>query len=96
MSDDTGRKDRNDGGSTESVLRLLGAVPISAARAAVQKIPPRLMGVLLTLCGLILILSPLALWISWTKTIFNAVLSTAILALVVAYGLISLSREDQL
>ena len=53
------------------------------------------MGVLLTVCGLVLILSPLALWISWTTTIFNTVLSAALLALVIAFALIMLSREDQ-
>ena len=82
--------------SNESLLCLLVAVPLAAARAFVHKIPPALMGVMLTVCGLILILSPLALWISWTKTIFNTVLSTALIALVIAFALIMLSREDQL
>jgi hypothetical protein len=80
----------------DSLLRLLGAVPLAVAQACVQKIPPALMGVLLTVCGLVLILSPLALWISWTTTIFNTVLSAALLALVIAFALIMLSREDQL
>lgn len=108
MNDDSGRnRDRPQTPSRttsdpyadqaeESILRLLVSLPLAALKMGVGKLSPLVVGLVLTICGLILILSPLALWISWTITIFNAVLGLAILALVIAFCLITLAREDQL
>lgn len=93
-SEPPARSQRNDE-PPPSIVSLLFAIPVAAARSVVQKLPKTVVSALLTMCGLVLIVSPLALWISWTPAIFNAVLGTALLALLVAWLLIMLGREDQ-
>ena len=82
-------------GTDETIGGLLIAIPVALARSAIHRLPPAVVGILLTTCGMVLILSPLALWISWTQTIFNTVLAVAVVALIVAFALVMLSREDQ-
>jgi len=64
-------------------------------RAVVGRIPPGAFGLLLTVCGLVSILSPLALWVSWNKEVFYAVLGIAAGALALAFGLVVFSRDEQ-
>jgi amino acid transporter len=68
---------------------------VAALRAVVHRFSPTAVETVLTICGLILILSPLALWISWTKAIFYSVLGVAGVALFVAYAMVMLTSDDQ-
>ena len=79
----------------DTILSLLLAIPIAATQNVIQRLPRPAVGVILTVCGFILILSPLALWISWTPVIFNTVLGLALVALVIAYAIVMLGRDDQ-
>ena len=80
----------------ESIPRLLAAIPAAALRFLIGKMPAWLVGTVLTVCGLLLIVSPVALWVSWTQEIFQLVLGVALGALLVALVLVMFGREDQL
>ena len=80
----------------EPLWRLLAAIPLAALRLWVGKLPPALVGILLTVCGLVLIVSPLALWIAWSPAVFNIVLGITGVALLAAITLVTLGRDEQL
>ncbi|MFT5392153.1 MAG: amino acid transporter [Gammaproteobacteria bacterium] len=89
------KRNDSDAQQADSILGLLVTVPVAALRAVVHRFSPTAVEAILTICGLILILSPLALWISWTKAIFYSVLGVAGVALFVAYAMVMLTRDDQ-
>ena len=71
-----------------SLLRVLAAVPGAAMRALVARIPEPLWRALLGICGTVLLLAPLLLWVSWSRAGFLAILAGAAVAMGIAYLLV--------
>ena len=60
------------------------------------ELPPKrhpLANVVLTICGLIAMASPLALWISWTQEILMSVFSIAIACILVCVAIVHFDPE---
>jgi hypothetical protein len=50
---------------------------------------------LITICGLIALISPVVLWTAWSTTIFYAVLAVGCGAILIIYLLISLGPDRE-
>ena len=78
-----------------TVPRVLAALPGAALRALVARIPLQLWRFLIGLCAFVLLLAPLLLWVAWTRSGYLAVLTSAGVALVVAYVLVRHAPEHR-
>ena len=82
-------------GRDTTLTRVVAALPGAALRALVGRMSEWLWRALLTLCGAVLLLAPLLLWVSWTRSGFIAVLASAAVALVIAYLLVRHAPEHR-
>ena len=82
----------NDTSTLPGVLR---ALPGAVLRALVARIPAGLWRFLVGFCTVLLLLAPLLLWVSWTRSGFIAVIVSAAVALVIAYLLIRHAPEHR-
>lgn len=86
---------RADAGSDTSLLGVLAALPGAAVRALVARMPVGLWRFLVGFCAVVLLLAPLLLWVSWTRSGFIAVFVSAAVALVIAYLLVRHAPEHR-
>ena len=78
-----------------SIWQLLRRIPFALLRRLRLLMPDVLANSLLTLCGLIVLVTPLGLWVAWTKEIFFAVLIVGIAAFFIATALIATAPNDE-
>jgi len=50
---------------------------------------------LITICGLIALISPVVLWTAWSKPVFYAVLAAGCGSILIIYLLIALSPDEE-
>lgn len=86
---------RAGAGSDPTFLGVLAALPGAALRALVARMPIGLWRFLVGLCAVVLLLAPLLLWVSWTRSGFVAVFVSAAVALVIAYLLVRHAPEHR-
>ena len=86
---------RGGAGSDTTLLGVLAALPGAALRALVARMPVRLWRFLVGSCAVVLLLAPLLLWMSWTRSGFIAVLMVAAAALVIACLLVRHAPEHR-
>ena len=86
---------RAGAGSDTALVGVLAALPGAALRALVARIPVGLWRFLIGLCAVVLLLAPLLLWVSWTRSGFIAVFVSAAVALVIAYLLVRHAPEHR-
>ena len=67
----------------------------AALRALVARMPVGLWRFLVGFCTVVLLLAPLLLWVSWTRSGFIAVMVSAAVALVIAYLLVRHAPEHR-
>ena len=84
---------RGGDGHDTTVPRVLAALPGATLRALVGRMPEWLWRALLALCGTVLLLAPLLLWVAWTRAGYLAVLASAGAAMVIAYLLVRHAPE---
>ena len=90
------RSIRRDGGGRDTPLPgVLAALPGAALRTLVARIPVGLWRFLVGFCTVVLLLAPLLLWVSWTRSGFIAVMVSAAVALVIAYLLVRHAPEHR-
>ena len=78
-----------------SLPAVLAALPGAALRAIVARMPVGLWRFLVGFCTVVLLLAPLLLWVSWTRSGFIAVIVCAAVALVIAYLLVRHAPEHR-
>ena len=81
--------------SDTTLVGVLAALPGAALRALVARIPVGLWRFLIGFCAVVLLLAPLLLWVSWTRSGFIAVFVSAAVALVIAYLLVRHAPEHR-
>ena len=86
---------RGGAGRDATLLGVLTALPGAALRALVARMPVGLWRFLVGFCTVVLLLAPLLLWVSWTRSGFIAVFVSAAVALVVAYLLVRHAPEHR-
>ena len=86
---------RGHEGHDATVPRVLAALPGAALRALVARMPVGLWRFLVGFCTVVLLLAPLLLWVSWTRSGFIAVFVSAAVALVIAYLLVRHAPEHR-
>ena len=86
---------RAGAGRDPALLGVLAALPGAALRALVARMPVGLWRFLVGLCAVVLLLAPLLLWVSWTRSGFIAVFVSAAVALVIAYLLVRHAPEHR-
>lgn len=79
--------------SEESTLALLRRIPGAFGRRIRSVVPDAFANALLTICGLIVLVTPLALWVAWTKQIFFAVLGGGLIAFFIALAVIATAPD---
>ena len=84
---------RGHTGLDDTLARVLAALPGAALRALVGRIPVRLWRFLVGFCTVVLLLAPLLLWVSWTRSGYLWVLASAAVAMVIAYLLVRHAPE---
>ncbi|MCY4450904.1 MAG: hypothetical protein OXC01_03035 [Immundisolibacterales bacterium] len=77
------------------LLPVLAAVPGAAMRALVARMPEPLWRALLGICGAVLLLAPLLLWVSWSRSGYLAILASAAAAMGIAYLLVRHAPEHR-
>ena len=77
------------------LLRVLAAVPAAALRALVARMPDWLWRTLLGVCGAVLLLAPLLLWVSWSRSGYLAVLASAAAAMGLACLLLHYASDGR-
>ena len=91
-----GTSARERGDTDRSTLfRLLAAVPGAALRAFVARMPESLWRFLLGLCGAVLLIAPLLLWVAWSRSGYLAILACAAVAMAVACLLVRHAPEHR-
>lgn len=83
------------GGNDAPLPRVLAALPGAALRAIVGRMPVGLWRFLIGLCTVVLLLAPLLLWVSWTRSGYLWVLASAAVAMVIAYVLVRHAPEHR-
>ena len=84
------------GGTVQApLLRVVAAVPGAALRAVVARMPEPLWRALLGICGAVLLLAPLLLWVSWSRSGYLAILASAAAAMCIAYLLVRHAPEHR-
>ena len=86
---------RGGAGHDTTLLGVIAALPGAALRALVTRMPVGLWRFLVGLCTVVLLLAPLLLWVSWTRSGFIAVFTSAAVALVIAYLLVRHAPEHR-
>ena len=86
---------RGGAGNDTSLLGVLAALPGAALHTLVARMPVRLWRFLVGFCTVVLLLAPLLLWVSWTRSGFIAVFVSAAVALVIAYLLVRHAPEHR-
>jgi hypothetical protein len=86
---------RSGVGNDATLLGVLAELPGAALRAVVARMPVRLWRFLVGFCTIVLLLAPLLLWVSWTRSGFIAVFVSAAVALVIAYLLVRHAPEHR-
>ena len=86
---------RTGAGSDPTLPGVLAALPGAALRALVARMPVGLWRFLVGFCTVVLLLAPLLLWVSWTRSGFIAVFVSAAVALVIAYLLVRHAPEHR-
>ena len=87
---------RRGGASNDTTLPgVLAALPGAALRALVARMPVRLWRFLVGFCTVVLLLAPLLLWVSWTRSGYLWVLASAGVAMVIAYLLVRHAPEHR-
>ena len=90
------RSTRRAGAGLDTTLPgVLAALPGASLRALVARMPVGLWRFLVGLCAVVLLLAPLLLWVSWTRSGFIAVFVSAAVALVIAYLLVRHAPEHR-
>ena len=82
-------------GNGPSLPVVLAALPGAALRVLVARMPVGLWRFLVGFCTVVLLLAPLLLWVSWTRSGFIAVFVCAAVALVIAYLLVRHAPEHR-
>ena len=86
---------RGGAGGDTPLPGVLAALPGAALRTLVARIPVGLWRFLVGFCTVVLLLAPLLLWVSWTRSGFIAVMVSAAVALVIAYLLVRHAPEHR-
>ena len=86
---------RGGAGDHTTLPGVLAALPGAALRALVARMPVGLWRFLVGFCTVVLLLAPLLLWVSWTRSGFIAVFVSAAVALVIAYLLVRHAPEHR-
>ena len=86
---DTGRSSADD-----RLAVLLGQLAHALLRAGFDRLPLPLVNRVIAGCALVALISPLLLWVSWSKTGFFIIIGTAATAVGIIYLLIWLYPED--
>jgi hypothetical protein len=55
---------------------------------------PAVRGILITVCGLIALFTPLLLWVAWSKDLFWLIVAVGCAALLIVYALIRSSPDE--
>jgi len=84
-----------NGAKDGSLLHVVAAIPGAALRSLVARMPVPLWRALLGLCGAVLLVAPLLLWVAWSRTGYLTVLASAAVALVIAYLLVRHAPEHR-
>ena len=84
-----------NGAKDGSLLRVVAALPGAALRSLVARMPVRLWRALIGSCAFVLLLAPLLLWVSWTRSGYLAVLASAAGAMLIAYLLVRHAPEHR-
>lgn len=80
--------------NNESTLLLLSQLPGALTRHSIAKLPLRIRQGCVSLCGIIALVSPLLLWISWSKVVFYIVVSTAVISVLIVYIIVRFGPDD--
>ena len=75
--------------------RVLAAMPGAAMRAAVARLPESVWRFLIALCTIVLLLAPLLLWVSWSRSGYLFILLGAAVAMVIAFTLLHFASEHR-
>ena len=86
---------RGGDGHDATVARVLAALPGATLRALVGRMPEGLWRALIALCGTVLLLAPLLLWVAWSQSGYLAVLASAGVAFGIAYLLVRHAPEHR-
>jgi hypothetical protein len=80
--------------SNPSALTLIMMLLSGLIRLGIVIIPGRVRHSCISICGLVVLATPLMLWISWSKMIFYVVLSCGGCAILIIWLLVRFAPED--
>ncbi len=86
------RPDSEPPASTTGLLKRVFAATLGRIRSVM---PDAVANALLTTCGMIVLVTPLALWVAWTKQIFFSVLIGGIVAFLIALAVIATAPDGE-
>ena len=78
----------------KSILSLVLLLLKELLRLCVARLPAAVRNTCIPICTMIVLVTPLALWVAWSKLIFYIVLSTCAVALAVLLLLIWFSPDE--
>ena len=79
----------------ESIRILLRRIPGALLRRIRSLVPDAVANALLMICGLIVLVTPLGLWVAWTTQIFFAVLAGGLIAFFIALAVIAAAPDGE-
>lgn len=79
---------RESGDSTPALLLLL-------LKAVAARLPPGIIRYCMSACGLVALLSPLGMWVAWSKLMLAVVLLTGVAAIALFLALLWLYPGDE-
>ena len=79
----------------DSIGTLLRRVPGALLQRIRSVIPDAVANALLVICGLIVLVTPLGLWVAWTTQIFFAVLIGGLIAFFIALAVIATAPDGE-
>ena len=77
-----------------SLPYLLWVVVRGLARRHASRVPTKYFNTCISVCGLIVLIAPLALWVAWTKTIFFSILGVSLTALAIIVAIAWLTPDE--
>ena len=80
--------------NNESTLLLLSQLTGALTRHGIAKLPLRIRQGCVSLCGIIALVSPLLLWVTWSKLVFYIVVSTAVISVLIVYIIVTFGPDD--
>jgi len=80
--------------NNESTLLLLSQLTGALTRHGIAKLPLGVRQGCVSFCGIIALVSPLLLWISWSKLVFYIVVSTAIISVLIVYIIVTFGPDE--